>query len=301
MRGILRRTWKYWLAALVTTAVIAVAYTPARRFHRFFLTDCAADGPTPETELDIRVDPVDLDRFYASLREAADGMLLEEVASTTYAGKRWPIYLASPRETTPGSAVLVVAGVHGNEVSGSLAGVKLLESLRTRSPDASPIHVLVPANPVGLAHASRYNALGCDINRDFAAFRTDEARAIREVIARVRPRLAIALHEGPQDGVFVIGTAITPVDLLAKIVASLESRKIPLATENNLGASLATPGLMSERGFINTAKGWLGIYSLGEHTSALNIPLVTTEVPWSWPNVDQRIEAQITTVLVATD
>jgi hypothetical protein len=152
---------------------------------------------------------------------------------------------------------------------------------------------------VGLAHGSRYNSLGCDINRDFAAFRTEEARAIREAISRVRPQLVIALHEGPQDGVFIIGTQITPGKLLTAIVAELQAKKIPLATKNNLGTSLATPGLMSEGGFMTSAKGWLGIYTLGEHTSAQSIPLVTTEVPWSWPSMDERIEAQLAAVLVA--
>jgi hypothetical protein len=125
-----RRTWKYWIAGVALLAVAAFAYTPARQFHRFFLTECAADGPAPETELD-------------------------------------------------------------------------------------------------------------------------------------------------------------------------KSKKIPLATENNLGTALATPGLMIEGSFMTTAKNWLGIYSLGEHTSAQNIPLITTEVPWSWPSMEERIEAQVTAALVA--
>jgi predicted deacylase len=293
-----RRIWKYAIAGAALIAIAAVAYTPARQFHRFFLTECAADGPAPETELEIAVEPVDIERFYNSMREAATGMRLEEVGTTQYANRRWPMYLASPTQADSEAPVLVVAGVHGNEVSGSLAGLRLLQVLRNTSP-TPPVHVLLPANPVGLAHGSRYNSLGCDINRDFEAFRTDEARAIRAVIARVRPRLVIALHEGPQDGVFVIGTKITPAELLTTIVTELQSRKIPLATENNLGASLATPGLMTEGSFITTAKSWLGIYSLGEHTSSLSIPLITTEIPWSWPSMDERIDAQVTATLVA--
>jgi hypothetical protein len=103
----------------------------------------------------------------------------------------------------------------------------------------------------------------------------------------------------PQDGVFVIGTVNTPVELLTTVVKELQSKSIPLARKNNLGASLATPGLMTEGSFITRGKRWLGIYSLGEHTSEQNIPLITTEVPWSWPSMDERIEAQVTAVLVA--
>jgi len=293
-----RRTWKNCIIGVALIALVAVAYTPARQFHRFFLTECAADGPAPETELAITAAPVDIERYYESMRAAATGMRLEEVGTTQYANRQWPMYLASPLQPGNEAPILVVAGVHGNEVSGSLAGVKLLEALRNTSP-SPPVHVLLPANPVGLAHGSRYNSLGCDINRDFQAFRTDEARTIRAVIARVQPRLVIALHEGPQDGVFIIGTIITPTQLLTMVVTELQSRKIPLATENNLGAPLATPGVMTEGSFITTAKRWLGIYSLGEHTSEYNIPLMTTEIPWSWPSMDERIDAQVTATLVA--
>lgn len=291
--------WKYWIAAGAAVALVLVVYTPARQFHRFFLTECAADGPAPETELDIDVQPVDLAGYYGELRAAATGMVMQELASVSYAGERWPIYLISPAGSASKPSVLVVAGVHGNEVSGSLAAVKILESMSGPA-DATQVHLVAPANPVGLAHGSRYNALGCDINRDFAAFRTEEARAIRSAIDRVRPQLVIALHEGPQDGVFVIGTRTTPMGLLSPVIEALKARDIPLATENNLGVALSTPGLMIEGPFITKAKGWLGIQSLGEHTSSLGIPLMTTEVPWNWPNMEERIDAQTAAVLEAS-
>ena len=84
-----------------------------------------------------------------------------------------------------------------------------------------------------------------------------------------------------------------------RVVASLRERSIPLATENNLGVALSTPGLMSEGPFITRAMGWLGIYSVGEYTSPLGIPLVTVEVPWSWPDMRERIAAQTAAVQAA--
>ncbi len=171
--------------------------------------------------------------------------------------------------------------------------------MRTRPPDAAPIHLLAPANPVGLGHGSRYNSQGCDINRDFAAFRTIEADAIRTAIGQLRPRLVVALHEGPQDGLFVIGTQITPVATLNRLVAQLEAQPIPLATENNLGVGLPTPGVMTEGAFITRPKRWLGIYSAGEYASKLGIPLITVEIPWGWPDMKQRVRAQTMSVLAA--
>jgi len=291
----MQRRWKYWLAAGVTIAVVAIAYRPARQFHRFFLTECAATGPARETELDIHPAPVDLSRFYAELRGSANDFAERELAQVEYHGERWPILLFSPTAMPWRQAVLVVAGIHGNEVSGSLAAVQLL---RSRVPDSLALHVLAPANPVGLEQGSRYQALGCDVNRDFASYRTIEARAIRRAIEQVKPRLVISLHEGPQQGIFVIGTRSTPPALLAAVARELAARNYPLARSNNLGMGLQTPGIMLEGAWTTRAKAWLGIYSLGEYTTSVDIPLVTTEAPWTLPEMAQRIEMQ--QVVVAT-
>src|SRR5262245_45874692 len=101
-----RRTWKYWIAGIVLIAVVAVAYTPARQLHRFFLTEGAADGPAPETELEITVEPLDIERYYESVRLAAKGMRLEEVGTTQYANRPWPMYLASPLQSADEAPVL---------------------------------------------------------------------------------------------------------------------------------------------------------------------------------------------------
>jgi hypothetical protein len=199
-----------------------------------------------ETELEISAQPVELTSFYVQLRAAAAGLPMQQLAVVSYQGQEWPIYLIGADPVPADASTLVVAGVHGNEVSGTLAAVDILVAMQVRRQGAPPIQVLAPANPVGLAHGSRYNSQGCDINRDFEAFRTIEARAIRKAVDRVRPRVVVALHEGPQDGVFVIGTQITPQALLSGLVTELKSQEIPLATENNLGVGLETPGLMSE-------------------------------------------------------
>ena len=145
-------------------------------------------------------------------------MPVEQVATASHAGRSWPIYLIGA-SSPPNVATLVIAGVHGNEVSGSLAAHEVLRMMHAPQPSDAPLVLLAPANPVGLAAGSRYNSQGCDVNRDFSAFRTVEARSIRSAIDSVRPRLVVAFHEGPQDGVFVIGTQITPQALLERVIA----------------------------------------------------------------------------------
>lgn len=285
------RPWLAGVSVLAALALIALAYRPAKQFHRFFLTACAADGPVRETELNIDPQAVDLPKFYSDLRAAATDITVHELAQAQYSGEQWPLLLFSPATPSPPAkkSILVVAGIHGNEVSGSLAA---LRALSTPAPESVVLHVLAPANPVGLKHGSRYNAQGCDINRDFKAYRTVEARAIRSAVERVRPTLVLSLHEGPQEGIFIIGTQSTPQSLQQAITTALGARNFPLAQKNNLGMRLETPGTMVEGAFITRAKSWLGIYSLGEYTTSLGIPLITTEAPWTLPSMEGRIQMQ---------
>jgi hypothetical protein len=284
-----RKHWLRAIALLASVALIALAYRPAKQFHRFFLTACAADGPARETELDIDPQAVDLQKFYAELRTTANALTVHEIAYAEYGGEQWPLLLFSASKPSAEKSILVVAGIHGNEVSGSLAA---LRALSTPAPESVVLHVLAPANPVGLKHGSRYNELGCDINRDFKAYLTIEAQAIRSAVELVRPTIVLSLHEGPQDGIFVIGTQSTPQSLLRAITTALAAKNFPLAQKNNLGLSLETPGTMIEGAFISRAKSWLGIYSLGEYTTSLGIPLITTEAPWTLPSMADRIQMQ---------
>lgn len=94
----------------------------------------------------------------------------------------------------PGPRVYLSAGIHGDEPAGPLA---LLELLLAGFFDG-PIHwSLCPTlNPFGLAAATRENASGIDLNRDYWQ------RASPEVIAHARwldvlqvPQMFISLHE----------------------------------------------------------------------------------------------------------
>jgi len=291
MRSLSNRAWQYSIAVAAVLMIGAVAFRPAKQFHRFFLTACAADGPDRETELNIEPPPVDLAHFYAELRAAAADMAIQELAQAEYAGERWPILLISPVAERVGPSVLIVAGIHGNEVSGSTAAIEILRWLQTSHIDAA-VYVLAPSNPVGLKAGSRYNSMGCDVNRDFNSYRTPEAQAIRTAVNRVKPQLIVSLHEGPQHGVFVIGTELTPEALLQAMITELQAQRVPLARENNLGVDLQTPGLMIEGALMTRAKHWLGIYSLGELATSVGVPLVTTEVPWSDANINRRVKMQ---------
>jgi hypothetical protein len=291
----------FLITVLLATVALTSGCTKIRQFDRFFLSECAEDGPNPEKEFDIALPPVDLSEHLDRLRQEAAGFSLNTIAEVPYRDRVWPIYLASKSGSKGGKRLLIIAGVHGNEVAGALAAPSILSDVRAYPEIYGGLHLdlIGPANPVGLLHGARYNAQGCDINRDFANFATIEARAIREVIDETRPDLILSLHEGPHDGFFVIATRSTPSLLAEAVAAELKSSGIELATHSNLGSRLSVPGVMEEGWFITGAKTVLRISSLGAYAHQSSTPFLTTEGPWGLSDIDYRVRAQILAVRAA--
>jgi len=184
--------------------------------------------------------------------------------------------------------------VHGNEIAGPLAAPRLLRELPTR-PEYTGVelHLVAPANPIGLEHLSRYNGAGCDVNRDFGRFRTAEASAIRDVIAAVAPMLILALHEGPQDGFHVVASRRVPHGLAGRVAAAAAARGLALAQRNFIGIPLGTPGRMEEGPVLTWFKGAIGLESLGLFGERQGIPVLTTESPYGSADLAARVEAQL--------
>ena len=105
---------------------------------------------------------------------------------------------------------LIMATIHGNEPAGTPLVRRLATHLRQHPEilDGRKVVLLRLANPDGLAHRSRYNSHGVDLNRNFeAANRLDskqsgltalsepESRAIRQVILQYRPDRIVSIHQ----------------------------------------------------------------------------------------------------------
>ena len=289
------------VAALLMTVTLIPGCTELRQFNRFFLTRCPEDGPNPEEEFDILLQPVDLSDYLERLRGAARGFSLRAIAEVPYRERSWPIYHARQSGLSSDKRLLVVAGIHGNEVAGALAAPNILSDVSAHPEvyGGLDLHLIAPANPVGLLHGARYNAQGCDINRDFSAFETIEARAIRDVIEETSPDLILSLHEGPHDGFFVIATRSTPSPFATAVATALQSSGVELATHSNLGSRLSIPGVMEEGRAITGAKRLFRIRSLGAYAHQRSTPLLTTEGPWGAADIDSRVRAQMLAVRAA--
>jgi protein MpaA len=90
----------------------------------------------------------------------------------------------------PGPRVLVVGCIHGDEPAG-IAVVRALRDTHARE-DLWLVPVL---NPDGLAHGTRENAHGVDLNRDFFRGSQPETRVARNLIRRLKPRYTIWFHQ----------------------------------------------------------------------------------------------------------
>ena len=290
-------------AALLMTVTLILGCTQVRQFSRFYLTRCPEDGPTPEQEFDIFLSPVDLSGYLERLRGAARGFSLRAIAEVPHTDRSWPIYHARRPGLSSDKRLLVVAGIHGNEVAGALAAPDILSDVLAHPEiyGGLDFHLIAPANPVGLMHGARYNAQGCDINRDFSAFETIEARAIRDVIEETNPDFILSLHEGPHGGFFVIATRSTPATFATAVATALQSSGVDLATHSHLGSRLSVPGVMKEGWVITGAKWLFRIRSLGAYAHQRSTPLLTTEGPWGASDVDSRVRAQVLAVRAAAN
>ncbi len=93
-----------------------------------------------------------------------------------------------------GRSIYVSAGMHGDEPAGPLALLELVKS--GAFPHGIRWALCPAANPTGLALATRGNADGIDLNRDYLRRSTDEVKAHAAWLeSRPVPDLFLSLHE----------------------------------------------------------------------------------------------------------
>lgn len=293
----LRLTGRIVVAFLLLVSLSAC--TRLMHAHKYFLRACPADGPAAEEDFTIAYPPFNLAAYYSSLSSLGQRFHFEKAGVIQYFGADYPVFAIMPTLHHHKPRVLVVAGVHGNEQAATLAIPRLLQALQSVGEERlawQPIF-LTPANPVGAAYRSRYNGQGCDVNRDFADFQTEEARIVRRIMEAVQPDLVLSLHEGPQQGFFMIATAAARADYARRIVETLEKQGVTLARDSFLGWQLNQPGISVEGQAVAALKRWIGLGSLGTYLEAQGVGTLTLESGWAAADYEERINNHVQAVM----
>ena len=136
------------------------------------------------------------------------------------------------------------AGIHGDEISGPLAVLKML-----RTPDffrGFDTTIFPILNPDGLAQGTRANAQGVDLNRDYKNTKTEEIRSHKEAVETMAPfGAAMYLHEdfeGIGAYLYELNDSLLSPTLGADIIAAM-SAYVPIDERPIIEDVAATRGV----------------------------------------------------------
>ncbi|NPC97236.1 M14 family zinc carboxypeptidase [Nocardioides sp. zg-DK7169] len=111
---------------------------------------------------------------------------------------------ASAAEAAEGSVLMYTCSVHGDENSGREACMRLARDMSTTTDPAwrrllrDTTVLFINLNPDGWVANTRQNAQGLDVNRDYMALESPEARTVVKLIRDWKPDVLNDLHEyGP--------------------------------------------------------------------------------------------------------
>lgn len=219
-------------------------------------------------------------RFAAAARPA--GFRVEpfgEVAGT-------PLFALTRRTPGPRPRIYLSAGIHGDEPAPPLA---LLEMLEAGIFDHRATWFLCPLlNPAGFLRASRENADGLDLNRDYKALRSAEIRAHAAWLAR-QPNfdLTLCVHEDWEStGFYLYELNPTARPTLADAMIAAASRVCPIDPATVIdGRPIDAPGIIRPVADPSLRDLWPEAIYLRAHHTTLSY---TIESPSAFP-LPQRV------------
>jgi hypothetical protein len=197
---------------------------------------CASGHVTPYPEDTPAVRDITLLTDRIAALAAANGFSLDTLGMVIYGAFRAPIQLITVEETDPPrTRVLICGGIHGNEPAGVETLLQFIEELAVDRSRYSGLSIqLIPClNPWGWSRNLRHNREGRDINRDFAMFKTREARLVRDFLADKKYDLMFDHHEDPAATGFYLYQYGNPgVNVGRRVVAAV--REIGFPIEQNV-------------------------------------------------------------------
>lgn len=283
---------KFLLITLIFIAVVILVFmfTPTKLLTKYFLNSCPADGPVKQSDFEMYSELLDLAKYKEEIFSYSDIATIDVLETIEYQNKNFEIYQVDIKNTQAKKNLLIFAATHGNEFASALVIPDFLKEVRKNTPQYQNwnIRIITPINPVGLAYESRYNENGCDINRDFENFSTIGAKIQKSAIEQFKPSAVISLHEGPQNGFFVIAESPTPQTQREAIISNLKAEEIHLAEKSFLKIPLGDSGLRYKKSFVYGLQKLFSIHTLGRYADENKLVVLTTESPWTSRDVELR-------------
>lgn len=216
--------------------------------------------------------------------EASAHLLLSAIGHTNTPGVELPVWRMVYRPFRPElKAVLLLAGVHGNETAGVECALQIVDRLASAAPASAPYDLdIVPLlNPWGYVHDLPSAPGGVDIGTDFASFDSHEARILRRFLREKRYDLVIDLREDSgAEGFSLWQYGLPGTTVARRVVAQVRAAGYPIED------SAAVAFLRPKDGVVNAPMWGLTIlrltrrltlagYIRGEGVSALVFTVVT--------------------------
>jgi hypothetical protein len=212
------------------------------------LASCASGSREPYTGAEPAVR--DLGQFEVELRAAIAGAAGVSITATnpvSWDGFSSPIWMVNVERPGATKRALLFAGIHGNEPAGPAWALELVRRLAAEPAlHANVSFDIVPLlNPWGWSRDVRYNRDGWDINRDFATFTTQEARAFRDLVEGRHYDLSIDHHEDPSaKGFYVYQYADRDTRPTRAVIAAVRDLIFPIEQDVSMVILRTKDGLI---------------------------------------------------------
>jgi len=208
-------------------------------FLEFFISACVSGHHKPFTE-----NPAPqrlLSAYEKRLQKAvlsSRQLSLEEIGQVEYPGYQAPLWRISFQPDQPAAyKVFINAAIHGNEPAGAECALRFVEWL-AKSPQQymnTAFDIIPIVNPWGWVHNIRFNRDGTDINRDFATFKSQEARIIKKSMQGATYHLMLDLHEDPSaDGFYLYQYGLGDKTACERVVAAVANKGYPIEQNVNM-------------------------------------------------------------------
>jgi murein peptide amidase A len=222
------------------------------------------------------------------------------IGEVDYRGLRYPILAVEYRP--PGGAahyVLNIGGIHGDEAGGVEAVYRMILECRTGKASAIGMDFILCANPWGYRFDKRGNRDGIDLNRDFRALASQEAKIVDAYLKGRKYDLVIDHHENKYaNGYSIICHDEEERPLVRAIIDGLPGYGVATKTQKveNYERGITIMGLGEGKAFSQ--------YAGLRHSSSKRSFVIETPTDWDMEkriqchlDIERKLEAALMTAM----